>query len=91
MLGLGVSVIGCDEQERTTPVTSAAVVPAVVGTPFGAAVRALESAGLHVEATPLVCPSGTVTAQDTPAGEQLVRGSTVTLTLTGCPVTTSTP
>jgi beta-lactam-binding protein with PASTA domain len=67
------------------------VVPAVVGTPFGAAVRALESAGLRVEGTPLACPSGTVTAQDTPAGEQLVRGSTVAVMLTGCAVTTSTP
>jgi beta-lactam-binding protein with PASTA domain len=86
----------CGEHERTTPVSTAALVPSLVGSPVDEAVRAVESAGLRAElvvgATPRPvlatdCPEGRVVAQDSAAGEELVRGSTVALTLTGCPLT----
>jgi beta-lactam-binding protein with PASTA domain len=93
------AVAGCASIERTTPPTSAAVVPDVVGVAVEQAVRDLETAGLRAqlvdEASVAVdlasCARGVVLRQGDPPGEELVRGTAVDLTVTSCLTSGSPP
>jgi serine/threonine-protein kinase len=64
-------------------------VPTIVGQPRTVAEQQLSQAGLVVATVPGTdgkAPSGTVTAVDKPAGSRLIRGTTVTITVsTGLP------
>ena len=96
---LALAVAGCSSNERTTPPTTAAVVPDVVGVGVEKAVRDLESAGLRaqlVDAASVAvdlesCARGVVLRQGDPAGAELVRGTAVDLTVTSCLTSGSPP
>ena len=83
---------GCASHERTTPQSTAAVVPDVVGATVEKAIHDVESAGLRVELVDstavaverTTCLRGVVVRQGDPAGAELVRGSPVDLTVTSC-------
>lgn len=87
----------CAGQERTTPHVTAAVVPDLVGETVERAVRTVEAAGLRAQlldprASVVELPScrdGVVVRQSDPAGDELVRGSFVDLTVTACSATAS--
>lgn len=100
LVGLAVlGLCGCTDHEQSTPVDTPAVVPGVTGTNVDAAVRAMESAGLHPVVTvagqsvdAANCPHSRVQSQDTAAEEQVVRGTTVLLRVDACgPITTPIP
>ena len=99
---IAAALTGCATSERAAPVAEPAVVPSLSGVPVADAVDALQAAGLRVEletvaATPAplpldACATGAVARQDTAPGSELVRGSTVVLSVTGCtPVTSPAP
>lgn len=79
----------CSNGERVAPATDAAVVPQVVGKAVPDAIADVQAAGLRPELDKGraldACDTGTVAAQDEASGSSLVRGSTVVLTVTGCP------
>jgi beta-lactam-binding protein with PASTA domain len=85
---LALLLAACTATERQAPVSTPATVPAVTGSYVRDAVRLLESAGLQVTGAGVDlgrCPTATVLRQDTPEGTELVRGSTVELSVTSCP------